>query len=47
MNFEPVATDKGAAEKAAEVLIAFGWLTFFILLTVSPALVWATWKALL
>lgn len=47
MKFEPVTTEKSAAEKASEVLIAFGWLAFFILLTVSPVLIWATWKALL
>jgi hypothetical protein len=47
VKFEPVASEKSAAEKAAEVLIAFGWLAFFILLTVSPIVIVAIWKALL
>jgi len=47
MKFAPVETEKSAADKAAEVLIAVGWLAFFILLTVTPVIVWAVWKALL
>lgn len=47
MKFAPVETEKNAAEKAAEMLLAFGWLAFFILLTVTPVIVWAIWKALL
>lgn len=47
MKFEPVASEKSAAEKAAEVLIAFGWLAFFILLAVSPVVIWAVWRSLL
>ena len=47
MKFEPVASEKSSAEKAAEVLIAFGWLLFFLLMLVSPVLVLAIWKALL
>lgn len=47
MKFDPVTTEKGAAEKAAEVLVAFGWLLFFVLLVCSPVAIWAVWKALL
>jgi len=47
MKFAPVETEKSPATKAAEVLIAFGWLAFFILLVVTPVIVWAIWKALL
>lgn len=46
MKFAPVETEKSAAEKALDVLIAVGWLAFLILLAVSPAIVWAVWKAL-
>lgn len=47
MKFDPVTTEKGAVEKAAEVLVAFGWMTFFAILPCSPVAVWAVWKALL
>jgi hypothetical protein len=42
-----VSREKSAAEKAAEVLLSFGWLLFFLLMCVSPVLVYAVWKALL
>ncbi len=47
MKLAPVETEKSAAEKAADVLIAVGWLAFLILLAVAPVIVWAVWKALL
>lgn len=47
MKFEPETREKTAADKAAEVLISFGWLLFFLLMLVSPVLVYAIWKALL
>lgn len=47
MKFEPVTSEKSAADKAAEVLIAFGWLAFFVLLAVTPVVIWAVWKALI
>lgn len=46
-EFEPGETEKSVAQKATEVLLAVGWLTFFILLAVTPVIVWAVWKALL
>jgi hypothetical protein len=42
-----VKREKSTAEKAAEVLLSFGWLLFFLLMCVSPVLVYAIWKALL
>ena len=47
MKFTPTEIEKSTADKAAEVLIAVGWLAFFILLAVTPVIVWAIWKALL
>lgn len=47
MNFEPVVTERSTADKAMDVLLAFSWLAFFLLLTVSPVLIIATWRALL
>lgn len=47
MKFDPVTTEKGAAEKAAELLIAVGWLAFFTIAACAPVAVWAAWKALL
>lgn len=46
-QFDPGESEKPVATKAAECLLAFGWLAFFILLTVSPILIVAIWKALL
>jgi hypothetical protein len=46
-EFIPGETEKTVAQKTAEVLLAVGWLAFFILLAVTPVIVWAVWKALL
>ena len=47
MRFDPVTSEQSAADKAGEVLIAVGWLAFFVLLSVAPVVIWAVWRALL
>lgn len=47
MKPDPVTIEKNSAEKAADVLIALGWLLFLTMLPCAPVVVWAVWKALL
>lgn len=47
MKFDPVTSEKSAAEKAIEPLAAIGWIAVLILLAVAPAIVWAVWRSLL